>query len=455
MLVHHSVTRLVHDEDREVVENIFSFGARYQNQEGFSALQTLFDNDFVPVSKIRAPNLPFPASFNELRPFISKCISRVCAGKPVRVVNGDDKNRDDTPEFEQESVWAILVGGAKLSRGYTVEGLTISYYRRPTGAGDTLMQMGRWFGFRRSYIDLVRLFIGSKEPKGRLIIDLYEAFGSVCRDEEALRSELLKYSKEKLLPKQVPPLVRQHLPYLPPTSRNKMFNAIIRSRDFAGEWIEKTAAPTQIKLIKKNQLFAAELFNSCQIKPKYNFHFENMKGENRNFDALIVFSKGKNVNEFLKSYIWSEEKKYLALEIDYIESMLEKNRLDDWTILLPQSTSKRRFNLPNSLLKDLSVVTRSRVSSRRYKVFSEPRHREAAQFMCGVNNDVVHPSKSLTDYRNIEAPVLLLYFVQDDDISNSEVTIGFGIQLPGQKVDNAITWTVKDKTKEDEIVIEE
>ena len=51
----------------------------------------------------------------------------------------------------------------KLSRGYTVEGLTISYYRRSARTADTLMQMGRWFGFRQGYADLVRLFIGTEE----------------------------------------------------------------------------------------------------------------------------------------------------------------------------------------------------------------------------------------------------------------------------------------------------
>ena len=49
------------------------------------------------------------------------------------------------------------------------------------------MQMGRWFGFRRGYGDLIRLFIGRAEPDRKSTIDLYAAFDAVVRDEEAFR----------------------------------------------------------------------------------------------------------------------------------------------------------------------------------------------------------------------------------------------------------------------------
>src|SRR6185295_4402091 len=73
------------------------------------------------------------------------------------VVNSDSS---DAPDFSAAPVWKIVIGGNKLSRGYTIEGLTVSYYRRVAGTADTLMQMGRWFGFRPGYKDLVRVFLG-------------------------------------------------------------------------------------------------------------------------------------------------------------------------------------------------------------------------------------------------------------------------------------------------------
>ncbi len=55
--------------------------------------------------------------------------------------------------------YIIAIGGDKLSRGLTLEGLTVSYFLRPSHMYDTLMQMGRWFGFRPGYVDACRLFI--------------------------------------------------------------------------------------------------------------------------------------------------------------------------------------------------------------------------------------------------------------------------------------------------------
>ncbi len=450
MLVHHSQKTIVHEEDKIVVEDIFLNGARYQNKKGFERLRKLFYKDFVPVSKIRASGLPLPKTFNQLIPYINMCLTKVCSGKPVRIVNGDTKYRDDTPEFDQTPVWAILVGGTKLSRGYTVEGLTVSYYRRPTMAGDTLMQMGRWFGFRFGYKDLVRLFIGSKEPKRNITINLYETFRAVCSDEEALRSELLKYSKDGLLPRQVPPLVRQTLPYLPPAAKNKMFNAVIKSRNLAGDWTEKTIAPSKTKLIEANQNITARLLEKSQINLCPGISFVK-NGEKRKFDAYIGKAKGFDVLSFLKDYQWMDARKPIYLEIAYIESMLSQKKLDEWIILLPQIHTKPLFELPNAKTKGFSYVKRQREGSR-FGVYSEPRHREAASFLSGVD-DVKNPSKSLLSYQNSNSPVLVLYFVQEKNTGNPDISVGFGIQYPGQKVDNAIEWTVLDKNNKDAVVV--
>jgi hypothetical protein len=453
MLVHHSSTTAVHDDDRVAVERIFARGARYQQAAGLKDLQVLFNDDFKPVSRVRSPEAPFPKTFVELKPFISDCISRICVGKPVRVVNGEGKNRDDTPAFDQAPVWAILVGGAKLSRGYTVEGLTISYYRRPTGAGDTLMQMGRWFGFRPGYRDLVRLFIGSKEPKGKVKVNLYEAFGAVCRDEESLRTELGKYAKGGLLPRQVPPLVRQHLPQLPVTSSNKRFNAEIRSRDFAGEWTEKTSAPTKAAHIQENRHHAVVLLRSASLRAKASFAFVSAEGKDRKFDTLAGMVSGREVERFLSAYRWADGRKSVSLESEFIKGQLSRGELKQWVLLLPQAGNETVDLGPK--LKDLAVIERSRVSESRFGVYSEPRHREAAAYIA-VRAQVTRPSRDLSELRKGaegQSAVLVLYLVKEKDEKDSVLSIGFGIQYPGEKKDKAITWTVRDKRHEVAVLV--
>jgi hypothetical protein len=450
MLVHHSSRQIVHEEDRKIVEDIFAGGSRYQRKEGIDHLKKLFTHDFMPVSHAREPDLPFPETFDELKPFISRCLSRVLQGKSVRIVNGAGKNRDDTPDFEQSSVWAILVGGTKLSRGYTIEGLTVSYYRRPTGAGDTLMQMGRWFGFRAGYKDLVRLFIGVKEQRQRKEIDLYEYYSAVCRDEEALRSELLRYSREGLLPYQVPPLVHQHLPGLRPTSKNKMFNAEIRSQDFAGTWTEKTIAPILPADIQANRTLAAALLNRSRIYPDIEISYTNQNGLISSFDAIMGVVAGEEIVDYLKKYRWEGDRKPVNLEIDYIELMMGQNKLKKWLILLPLLRSEKLYRLSGTNLANLTVVERQRVENR-FNVYSEPHHRKAAAFLSGVE-DIQNPARCLLDFRNTESAVMVLYFVREKNKPDSDVNIGFGIQYPGHMVDNAITWTVRVRNNEDAVV---
>ncbi len=53
----------------------------------------------------------------------------------------------------------IVIGGTSLSRGFTLEGLSVSYFLRNTVYYDTLMQMGRWFGYRPEYEDLCKIYI--------------------------------------------------------------------------------------------------------------------------------------------------------------------------------------------------------------------------------------------------------------------------------------------------------
>ena len=64
----------------------------------------------------------------------------------------------DYEKHRSNGLNVIAVGGDKLSRGLTLEGLIVSYFTRPTRMYDTLMQMGRWFGYRDGFIDVCRLY---------------------------------------------------------------------------------------------------------------------------------------------------------------------------------------------------------------------------------------------------------------------------------------------------------
>ena len=68
----------------------------------------------------------------------------------------------DYEQSKEEGLTVIAIGGLALSRGLTLEGLIVSYILRNASAYDTLMQMGRWFGYRKNYEDLCRLYLPSQ-----------------------------------------------------------------------------------------------------------------------------------------------------------------------------------------------------------------------------------------------------------------------------------------------------
>jgi hypothetical protein len=76
----------------------------------------------------------------------------------VALVNGTVKDMLAYDKHKEDGRFVIAVGGDKLSRGMTLEGLTVAYFLRRSNAWDTLLQMGRWFGYRPGYLDLCRLY---------------------------------------------------------------------------------------------------------------------------------------------------------------------------------------------------------------------------------------------------------------------------------------------------------
>ena len=182
MLFHQAMRVAHHREQAEQLKVLWNT-AGYHSPSCLSRMRALYETDMLPVSRAIGV-LPTP-NFNELLPYISQAIERIGqSGSPVLVVNSD-KIEGEALDFDRNEVWRILVGGNKFSRGFTIEGLTVSYYGRATKSADTLMQMGRWFGFREGYQDLVRLYTTP---------DLYDAFEAVCLDEEYFRNEIKQYA---------------------------------------------------------------------------------------------------------------------------------------------------------------------------------------------------------------------------------------------------------------------
>ena len=161
---------------------------------------------------------------------------------------------------------------------------------------------------------------------------------------------------------------------------------------------------------------------------------------------------------FLRAYRWAEPRHDQApidLEIEYVERENKGGRLADWLILAPQTGDEEYLTLKGSGFPRLTVIGRTRASKTRFGVYSEPRHRDVAQFLAGVGTGTA-PSTFLRKYRSPSTPVLVMYLVQElDELGerNSAVSVGFGIQFSGVKMSKAITWSVNDSARKDEVVV--
>jgi hypothetical protein len=157
----------------------------------------------------------------------------------------------------------VAVGGNRLSRGFTLEGLTVSYFiRHPKQMkSDTLLQQGRWFGHRHGYKDLAR-------------IHLTEGLRSHCHSlllvEEYLRDELEKLESEGGTPRNYAIPVLKALDMIP-TAMNKIpRKSEVRSINFSGEIYPKSGrfAFHKPHILKENLKHTANLLNSLQTKPE-------------------------------------------------------------------------------------------------------------------------------------------------------------------------------------------
>ncbi|OEV01416.1 hypothetical protein AN217_19610 [Streptomyces qinglanensis] len=430
MLVHESVRKADHSESAHRIVRLWHAGRHEGEGEGerrLGRLHALFESDFARVSAHHHDGFVGPADFGDLVPYVRSARARIEAGGgPVVVVNGDRDIESGTVDFDRRPVWKILVGGAKLSRGFTVEGLTVTYYRRSTNQADSLMQMGRWFGFRHGYRDLVRLYIGRGTGGGKGI-DLYEAFEAACRDEDAFRAQLADYAKPvdggpAITPSQITPLVAQYLPELKPTSASKMMNAQPVEIRSPGRWIEPSALPVGGAMITRNTERWRPVLSALGGPPE-KFSVPGRDGTRAaSFSALTAIVTHAQLLDVLAGLEWDRPKVF-APHLAYLQSLVTGPApLNDWLVVAPQLASANALKRTLPGTPAISLFRRARRRPGAFGAISDPGHRRVARELLNDGErgvvllyPVIEPSQEL--WRPDIAPV----------------SMGFALLTPGTK----------------------
>ncbi|MEV6306041.1 Z1 domain-containing protein [Actinoplanes sp. NPDC051861] len=195
MLIHTSVKIAVHESYRAPLEHLRTTALK-EIATGDEAVldkwRALWEAESARVSAEdfgRAQN-----SFTEVLEHLAGVV------EDTRVVL-DNYRSQDRLDYSEPSVVAIAVGGNTLSRGLTLEGLVVSFFVRGATAYDTLLQMGRWFGYRGGYEDLPRIWMTPS---------LEDAFRHLATVEHEMRDDIDRYQRENLTPTQVAVRIRTH-----------------------------------------------------------------------------------------------------------------------------------------------------------------------------------------------------------------------------------------------------
>lgn len=138
-------------------------------------------------------------------------------------------------DYDSGPVNVIAVGGNTLSRGLTLEGLVVSFFVRSTNVYDTLLQMGRWFGYRPGYEDLPRVFMPDETRHW---------FAHLATVEAEMRVEIDRYLTEHLTPLKMAPRIRCH-PKMRVTAPSKSKNAVRAAASYGGQLVETRYFPRE------------------------------------------------------------------------------------------------------------------------------------------------------------------------------------------------------------------
>lgn len=394
-------------------------------------LEDMFHNDFIPTTQEVKNNITYndpkikTHTWKEVKAELIAAVTKI----EVRSVHGLKKtsvleyHRIEEIDYEAHKkigLSVIAVGGNKLARGITLEGLSISYYLRTTRMYDSLMQMGRWFGYRPGYADLCRLYTTSQ---------LISWYRHVTMATEEMRNDFDEMAANNMVPKDYQLKVRTHPGMLMVTSLTKMREHEKIQVGFSGKLI---------------QTFG---FNKSEISANYNdFKYlisrlpqpKFMENRKRAVNFLLWKDIDSNlVIDFISTY----RNSYHRFDIikSYIEKQNEDSLLDKWSIAVSLNSSPKESIKVQWSGGQIDVGMSDRNLKDTGKEIIVPFKKNAILFkehkIVDLNTtDTSLSEKKIKEYRKkYGKPLLVLIPINPkkyQGISNDEPIIGFGLMFP-------------------------
>ena len=345
----------------------------------------------------------------------------------------------------------IVVGGLNLSRGLTLECLTVSYFLRKSIMYDTIMQMGRWFGYRDGYEDLCRIFM---LPEA---LSWYSHISDVTKE---LKEEFRRMKSAELTPQDFGLCVRSHPESLIVTARNKMRTGkkVLRKISLEGRLVESTVLINKPEVVKDNLQLLDNIVGSMiktskyrEIKKPYGFYWEKIP-------VNII-------REFIGNFKYHPAAQVTNQSplISYLELLQEKG-IKTWDVVLISPKGEGR---DSKIIQGLNVRLQMRtvtdypgngisINKERRRVGS------AIQEAAGLHENAVKEAENVYKENNLNKlvsgkiyrklrknPLLIFHLLKCKDDKNSifpNEILAYGISFPGEpgsgRPDNFVEYTV-------------
>lgn len=323
---------------------------RYDRHSIHPELSERWERRFRPV--IASVNMNHDVPFSTIEEQVDRFFR-----DPVPVLVLNSSSTDQLDYETDPNLKAVVVGGNRLSRGLTLEGLLVSFYVRRTQYFDTLMQMGRWFGYREQYVDLTRIYT---------TMELSGWFQDLALSEEELRREIARYERENLTPLDFGPRIRSH-PAMMITAQNKMGSARIVSQNYSGYMLQTTAfrlddrAWLQSNLDATRQLLAAIGTPNHQSTKAWYPEWRNVPWQ--------------TVDAFFSQYKFDPRgSNEMGAIRQYLQVQTQQDELVEWVISMPvlSTTDSRLGTEPLLSISGTPVnrISRTRLSKKAYDIGS-------------------------------------------------------------------------------------
>jgi len=360
---------------------------------------------------------------------VKSALNSVFDNLHLYVINSKSDEVLDYGKYEREGIGltAIAIGGLSLSRGLTIEGLTISYMYRNTKMYDTLMQMGRWFGYRPGYEDLCRVHLSR---------DSINWYAHIAEAAEELVQQVKRMRRDGLSPEDFGLYVRSHPDTLLITASNKMRSGeqVTVQQSFSGRLRETSVVSIDPELNARNFELFSEYWQNA---------FGGAKCDDTGKGLIFRDVKLKVLEDFLRRYDFHANQTGLRSDLlAYLELIRDRHPHADVLLISPKEGSGgAQFALRNQdravgdgrLSGSIWKLNKDRVASRGdEKLGLDDTEKSAAEAL--AESKKKGGSVSDTHYREVrKKPLLMLHSLNPKSEDVNGPIAAFGMSFPFEK----------------------